>query len=143
MIGSRSENGPKIAIFPDFSENFKKIPSKFLYKALQGSYRDMPKTVSTDFALVYVGIVTATIGTFITVSQTRTDNKIFIAFLIFGHTIFIAIHFVHQQLRNCDVYYSTGRVQDRQEGIAKVPLYSDRRNLRNWTETPRYEGEMR
>ena len=87
MVGSRSENGPKIVIFPDFSENFKKFPSKFLYKALQGSYRDMPKTVSTDFALVYVGIVTATIGTFITVSQTVTHNEISIGFLIYGHTI--------------------------------------------------------
>ena len=87
MVGSRSENEPKIVIFPDFSQNFQKFPSKFLYNALQGSYRDMRKTDSTDFAQVYVGIVTATIGTFITVCQTVTDNKISIGFLIFGHTI--------------------------------------------------------
>jgi len=95
MIGSRSEKGPKIVIFPDFPKNFKNFPIKFLYKALQGSYRDMPKTVSTDFAQVYVGIVTATIGTFITVCQTRTDNEIFIGFSYLDTQFHCAIHFVH------------------------------------------------
>ena len=99
MIGSRSENGPKIAIFPDFSENFKKFPSKFLYKALQGSYRDMRKSVSTDFAQVYVGIVTANIDTFITVSQSVTDNKIFIGFSYLDTQFHCAIHFVHHKIK--------------------------------------------
>ena len=77
MIGSRSEKGPKIVIFLDFSEIFRKILCIFRYTGAIGIWLE---GALTDFALVCTYILTGTIGTFNTVSQTVADNEIFIGF---------------------------------------------------------------
>ena len=103
MVGSRSEKGPKIGIFSDFSENFRKILCIFRYTGAIGIWLE---GALTDFALVCTYILTATIDTFITVSQTLADNEIFIGFSYMEHPNSIGIHFVHPQFNNCDVYKS-------------------------------------